>query len=228
MKVDTKNKILAELETAKPFENLREEIAGYKLKKIFADDGDKFFYFSYDNEENHRAFAAYFHEETQEYKVRVKIGLTEFCLTKFFSNKLETFTKILNAEIESALENLSAPVDTKADLLIADQNFDAWNYPKTLQKNISGFELFITPDKPAKITNGSYIILNYSNFETSCDFTIFYNVYSGNFSGETRINLVPNVSYLFDAVTLKDLEIKLEKNLAPELLEINKISNITN
>lgn len=220
MKAEIKNKILAEIETANPFENLREEIAGYKLKKIFAENEDKFFYFSYENKENHRAFAAYFHEETAEYKVRVNIGLTEFCLTKFFTNKLETFAEILNSEIETALENLSAPVDTTKDLLIADQNFEAWNYPKTLPKNINGFELFITPENPVKITNGSYIILNYSNFDTSCDFTIFYNVYSGNFSGETRINLVPNVSYLFDAVTLKDLEIKLEKNLTPELLKI--------
>lgn len=220
MKAEIKNKILAEIETANPFDNLREEIADYKLKKIFAENEDKFFYFSYENAENHRAFAAYFHEETAEYKVRVNIGLTEFCLTKFFTNKLETFAEILNSEIETALENLSAPVDTTKDLLIADQNFEAWNYPKTLPKNINGFELFITPENPVKITNGSYIILNYSNFDTSCDFTIFYNVYSGNFSGETRINLVPNVSYLFDAVTLKDLEIKLEKNLTPELLKI--------
>ena len=129
--------------------------------------------------------------------------------------------------MQIALENLSAPVDTKKDLLIADQNFDAWEYPKTLPKNLEGFELFITPDKPAKITNGSYIILNYSNFETSCDFTIYYNIYSGKFSGETRINLVPNVSYLFDAANLKELEITLKKNLAPELCNINKISAAT-
>lgn len=226
MKPDNKNKILAEIESTKIFDNLREEIAGYKLKKIFAEDGDKFFYFSYDDEENHRFFAAYFHEETQEYKVRVKIGLTEFCLTKFFSNTLETFAKILNDELQAALENLSTPANTQTDLLIADKKFDAWEYPKTLPANIEGFQLFITPDKPAKISNGSYIILNYSNFATNSDFTIFYNVYTENFCGESKINLVPNVSYLFDAETLKDLEAKLKKNLAAELTNI-KISKIT-
>jgi len=227
MKIDTKNKILAELESTKIFDNLREEIAGYKLKKIFAEDGDKFFYFSYDNEESHRAFAAYFHEETQEYKVRVKIGLTEFCLTKFFSNTLESFAKILNDEMQNSLENLSAPANTVTDLLIADKKFDAWEYPKTLPANIEGFQLFITPDKPAKISNGSYIILNYSNFATNSDFTIFYNVYTENFCGESKINFLPNVSYLFDAETLKDLESKLKKNLAAEISNI-KISAITN
>ncbi len=224
MKVEIKNKILAELETTDFFENLREDICGYKLKKIFAEDDDKFFYFSYNDEKNHRAFAAYFHEETAEYKVRVKIGLTEFCLTKFFTNKLETFAKILNSEMQAAIENLSAPVDTKTDLLIAEQNFSNWEYAKNLPEEIEGFELFITPENPAKITNGSYIILNYSNFETFCDLTIYYNVYTGTFSGESKVNLVPNVSYLFDAENLKDLELKLKKNLTAELCNIKKIS----
>lgn len=220
MKLETKNKILVEIESTNFFENLREEILGYELKKNFTEDGDKFFYFSYENKKKHRALTAYFHEETQEYKVRVNIGLTEFCLTKFFAGTLESFAKILNSEIESALENLSAPVDTEKDFLIADKNFAAWEYPKTLPKNLEGFELFITPENPAKISNGSYIILNYSNFETFCDFTIFYNVYTENFCGESKINLLPNVSYIFDADNLKDLELTLKKNLATELSNI--------
>ena len=224
MKIDTKNKIVAEIESTKVFENLREEISGYTLKRIFAEDGDKFFYKKKKKKKKHRTLTAYFHEETQEYKARVNIGLTEFCLTKFFTNKLEIFAEILNAEIESTLENLSAPVDTTADVLIADKNFSAWKYPKTLPKNIEGFELFITPDKPAKISNGSYIILNYSNFETACDFTIFYNAYTDNFCGESKINLMPNVSYLFDADNLKDLESKLQKNFVVELSNIKKAS----
>ena len=224
MKQKFKDRINAEITTTNFFDELPAEICGYSLKKIFAEDGDKFFYFSYDNEKHHRSFAAYFHEETSEYKVRVKIGLTEFCLTKFFTNNLEDFTEILKAEMQASIENLSAPVDTKTDLLIAGQNFSEWEYAKTLPENLEGFELFITPDKPAKITNGSYIILNYSDFGISSDLTIYYNVYTENFSGEYKINLVPNVSYLFDAATLKDLEANLEKNLASELRNIKKFS----
>ncbi len=225
MKTKFKERIDAELSTTNFFETLPTEISGYTLKKIMAEDGDKFFYFSYENEKIHRSLAAYFHEETSEYKVRVKVGLTEFCLTKFFTNKLENFTKILDAEIKSALENLSMPADTKTDLLIADKNFDAWEYPKTLPKKIEGFELFITPENPVKITNGSYIILNYSNFETNSDLTIYYNVYTENFSGESKIKLVPNVSYLFDAANLKELETNLKKNLEQELYNIKKFSD---
>ena len=220
MKPNFKERIDAELSATKFFDTLESEICGYNLKKIFAEDGDKFFYFSYENKKKHRTLTAYFHEETQEYKVRVNIGLTEFCLTKFFAGTLESFAEILNSEIESALEKLSAPVDTEKDFLIADKNFAAWEYPKTLPKNLEGFELFIKPENPAKISNGSYIILNYSNFETFCDFTIFYNVYTENFCGESKINLLPNVSYNFDADNLKDLELTLKKNLAAELSNI--------
>lgn len=214
-------------ETMKIFEELPAEIGGYKLNRIFAEEGDKFFCFSYDDEINRRSFAAYFHKETAEYKVRVKIGLTEFCLTKFFTGNLEQFAAILNAQMPAAIKNLAAPADTKSDVLIAAQNFSAWEYAKNLPKNLEGFELFIAPAAPAKITNGSYIILNYSDFDAACDFTIFYNVYTDSFCGESKINLVPNVSYLFDAANLKELEPKLQKNLAAELCNIRKISRAT-
>ena len=217
MKSKFKERIEGEISATNFFDELPGEICGYNLKKILAEDDDKFFYFSYENEKIHRSFTAYFHEETSEYKVRVRIGLTEFCLTKFFTNKFENFIEILKNEMQTAIEKLSAPLDTNADLLIADKKFSAWEYPKTLPKNIEGFELFITPENPVKITNGSYIILNYSNFEINSDLTIFYNVYTENFSGESKINLVPNVSYLFDSENLKDLESKLKNNLAAEL-----------
>ena len=129
--------------------------------------------------------------------------------------------------MSNEINNLAEPVDTEKDLLIAAQNFSNWEYAQNLPENLEGFELFIAPKNPAKITNGSYIILNYSNFETACDFTIFYNVYTENFCGESKINLVPNVSYLFDAVTLKELEQKLKKNLAAELSNIKKFSAVT-
>ena len=225
MKVENKNKITAEIEATDFFDTLPAEIGGYTLKKIFTDDGDKFLYFSYENEKNHRSLTAYFHEETEEYKVRVKIGLIEFCLTKFFCNKFETFTEILNSEMKTAIENLSACADTKKDLLIANLNLSNWNYAKTLPQTIEGFELFIKPENPVKITNGSYIILNYSNFETLSDLTIYYNVYTENFSGEYKLNLVPNVSYLFDANNLKELETKLKQSLIAEIANIKKFSD---
>ncbi len=218
MKPEIKDRIAAEAAASDFFDKLPAEIHGFVLKKIFADNLDKFNYFSY--EKNHRSATAYFHEETAEYKVRVAIGLSEFCLTKFFTSSFDKFTENLAAEFSSAIENLEAPVE---DLLIADENFSNWNYAQNLPKNIAGFELFIAPAQPARFTNGSYIILNYSDFAAASDFSIFYNAYTENFTGELKIQLVPQVSYLFDADNLKDLECALEENLAAELHRIRKI-----
>ena len=108
-------------------------------------------------------------------------------------------------------------------MLIADKKFSSWDYAQNLPQNLEGFELFIAPDKPARFTNGSYIILNYSDFDAASDLSIFYNAYTENFTGESKIRLVPQVSYLFDADNLKDLTRALEENLIVELNKIRKI-----
>lgn len=218
MKPETKDKISAEAAASEYFSKLPAEIHGFTLKKIFADNLDKFNYFSY--EKNHRSVTAYFHEETAEYKIRAAIGLSEFCLTEFFTGSFDKFTALLDAGLHSAIENFAAPVE---DLIIADKKFSSWDYAQNLPKNLEGFELFIAPDKPARFTNGSYIILNYSDFDAASDLSIFYNAYTENFTGESKIRLVPQVSYLFDADNLKDLTGALEENLIPELHKIRKI-----
>ena len=222
MKPEIKSKVAAEFEAANFFSQIPAEIDGYTLKKILADDGDKFFYFAYENETTHRSLKTYFHEETKEYKVLVAIGLAEFCLTEFFTEDFETFTKILAAELDATIKKISAQIDPAEDYLIADKNFSSWQYGQTLKKNLEGFELFIAPKNPVKITNGSYIIINYSDFENFCDLNIFYNVYGDNFSGEAQFGGVQHPLYIFDAVDLTQLENLLKENLLPELKKIRE------
>ena len=224
MKTEIKDKLAAEFEAANFFDKIPAEIDGFTLKKILADDGDKFKYFTYENISAHRSLTAYFHEETREYKVIVTIGLTEFCLTNFFTSDFEHFTKILSDELENAIKNLYAQIDADSDILIADKNFSSWKFGQNLPKNLEGFELFIAPQFPARITNGSYIIINYSDFEKNLYFNIFYNVYSDNFSGESQIGGVHHPSYIFDATDLSELEKILAENLLSELRRIKNIS----
>lgn len=216
MKEELKNKIAAEVKAANFFDELPTELSGFTLKKIFAEDGDKFIYFTYENLQTHRSLTAYFHEETKEYKVRVKIGLNEFCLTKFFTEDFNQFGEKISAELENALKNFSENPNEK-NPLIKEKNFAAWQYGKNLPKNIAGFELFITPENPVEITNGDCIIINYSDFSAQSDFTLVYNTYLENFSVEMKINRVSQVNYLFDSENLNDLEKKLAKNLSTEL-----------
>lgn len=222
MKNELKDKLAAEFEAANFFEKLPTEIRGFKLKKILDDAEDKFIYFTFENILTHRSFTAYFHEETMEYKVRVKIGLTEFCLTNFFTDNFERFTKNLDAELDATIKMLAIPLDAESDILISDQNFSAWSYGQSLPQSIAGFELFIMPQNPVKITNGSYIIINYVNFEINRDFSIVYNVYKNSFSGESQIEGVNHPSYIFDAKDLKELETILEEKLVNELNSLQK------
>ena len=202
------------------FESLPSEICNFGLKKIFAEDEDKFFYFGFEDEKIHRAVTAYFHEETSEFKVRVKIGLTEFCLTEFFSEDFDTFSKKIFSNLESVIKNLSAENDFNP--LVTEKNFDAWEYGKNLPEQLEGFELFISPKNPVELTNGSHVIINYSDFENFDDLTIYYNIYEDDFAGEMRKKNVPHVIYTFDAKNLQELETKLKENLVAEL---NAIKN---
>ena len=213
-----KNKDDALVEQAeKKFATLPTEILGFNLKKIFAEDDDKFFYFAFENEKIHRAVTAYYHEETKEFKVRVKIGLNEFCLTEFFTEDFEHFCELIFANLETAIKNLSA---TDFNPLVLEKNFDAWEYGKNLPEQLKGFELFISPKNPVQFTNGSHIIINYSDFENFSDLTIYYNVYGDNFSSEARIKSVPHVIYSLDSENLQELEDKLKNHLAAELAAI--------
>ena len=222
MKEDTRNKIAAQATESHFAENLPAEIDGFALKKIFAPEGDKFIFFTYVDEKIHCALTTYFHEETSEFKVRQKIGLTEFCLTNFFTEDIETFNALLDAQLDGVIKNLRGCRNKKLNNFLREKKIDVWTYGKNLPETLEGFELFIKPAAPVEVTNGSFIIINYADFAINSDFVLYYNVYSDEFSGEIRLNGSPHVSYTFDAKTLKDLETKLKENLINELLSIRR------
>ena len=220
MNDDIKNKLTAQAEEIHFAENLPAELEGFTIKKIFAPDEDKFIFFTYANEKNHCALTTYFHAETSEFKVRQRIGLTEFCLTNFFTEDFKTFQSLLNAELADVLKNLRGLRDKSINNFLREKKIDKWAYGKNLPATLEGFELFISPAAPVEVTNGSFIVINYADFSINSDFVLYYNVYSDEFSGELRIDGAPHVSYAFDAKTLEELEAKLKENLTTELLAI--------
>ena len=220
MNDDIKNKLTAQVEEFHFAENLPDELEGFTIKKIFAPNEDKFIFFTYADEKIHCALTTYFHEETSEFKVRQRIGLTEFCLTNFFTEDFKTFQSLLDAELADMLKNLRGFRDKSIDNFLREKKIDTWTYGKNLPATLEGFELFISPAAPVEVTNGSFIIINYADFSINSDFVLYYNIYSDEFSGELRLDGAPHVSYAFDAKTLKDLETKLKENLTTELLAI--------
>ena len=220
MNEDTKNKIAAQAAQIHFAEDLPAEIDGFTLKKIFAPEEDKFIFFTYADEKIHCALTTYFHEETNEFKVRQQIGLTEFCLTNFFTEEFAIFKTLLDAQLDGVIKNLRGLRAKKPDNFLREKKIDTWAYGKNLPATLEGFELYIKPAAPVEVTNGSFIIINYADFAINSDFVLYYNIYSDEFSGETRINGAPHVSYAFDAKNLKALETKLKENLVAELMTI--------
>ena len=204
--------------------HLPAELDGFMVKKICAATEDKFIIFTCTNAADHCALTAYFHTETNEFKIRQQIGLTEFCLTKFFTEDFAHFKELIDAELDDALKKLRDVRRGKLNHFLREKKIDAWIYGSELPATLEGFELFIKPTAPVQVTNGSFIVINYADFSADSDFTISYNVYADEFSGESRINGAPHVTYAFDAATLAKLEDKLKAGLVNELREIRRLS----
>lgn len=220
LKEETKNKIAAQVAELHFAEDLPDELDGFTVQKIFAAHEDKFILFACVDDEIHCALTTYFHEETMEFKVLQRIGLTEFCLTKFFTEDFAHFKELLDAELDGVLKNLRGLRSKEPNRFLREKKIDAWSYGKNLPATLEGFELFINPAAPVEVTNGSFIIINYADFKSGSDFVLTYNVYTDEFSGEKKIHGAPQVTYAFDAKTLEELEDKLKKNLSAELVSI--------
>ena len=214
---ETKTKL-----AALKFENFPSELENFVVEKIFEAQDDKFIFFRCVDAENHCTLTIYFHEETNEFKIAEKIGLTEFCLTKFFTEDFERFKNHIDAEIRSVLKDLGEIRRKEPHIFLLEKEIDAWSYGKSLPATIEGFELFIKPSAPVEVTNGSFIVINYVDFAANSDFIVYYNVFGDEFSGERRINGAPEVTYAFDSKTLPELEEKLKNHLIDELKAIRR------
>ena len=105
---------------------------------------------------------------------------------------------------------------------VRDKEIMTWDAAQRLPQELEGFQLFVRPDKPAKITNGSYIIIDYVDFTYASSFTAYYNIFRDEFFAEARIWNIPDVTYDFDSHELPELERLLHEKLVPRLQEIRR------
>ncbi len=201
---------------------LPKELYTMKLTKLYGENEDMFELFSYTNEERHLGLCAYFHQETEEYKVRIWIGLTEFCLIEFITASFQAFEKQLRHSLEGAVHDLVAYNPDSMSYVTKELDIVSWDYKGILPQELEGFQLYITPATPIRVLNGSYIVFDYSDFAIKSNFIIYYNEFRCEFFGEARIANIPEMNYIFDSKTIPELEEKLKAHMVDRLQEIRR------
>ena len=222
MKDAVKNRVEQETANWSYMAELPEQLHGFHLERRMCVEDDRYELFRYVSEERHRSAAAYFHEETKEYKLRVKIGLVEFCKMEYITGNFNVFEHLLQQQFDELMKGLSHFEKDSIGSIVRSKHIMEWEYGKSLPEEMEGFELFIRPAEPVEITNGSYILVDYSDFSLESNFIIYYNMFRDEFFGEARIHNIPDVNYVFDSKELDGLEEKLKQHLRPRLKEVRR------
>lgn len=213
-------KVIAEVEAWDLLAKLPKNFANFTLQIELEKRDTQYLIFSYHNKEMHRSFSVLYDQATKEYFARTVIGLMEYFDVNFIVGDIQTLDRLLVQRLEGALTNLSSFNIENLDSIIIDKKVIDWPYGKELPQNIMGFELFIKPAEPVKIINGSYIILDYSNFNAESNLAIYYNMFRDEFFGETRIKRTPTMAAVFETKTLEELQEVIAAHLTTTLEKI--------
>ena len=200
--------------------NLPEMMRDFHLQRLLTQDEDTYNLYAYVNDSIHRSVTVYFHAETEEYKVRIQIGSFEFCFEECISSSLDDFEKILRVRFDNILYSIIKYDYNKIELMLKKTNLLEWDFSSLLPDHVKEFELFIRPSQPLRITNGSYVIVDYECFALKSNFAIYYNIFRDVFFSDARIAGTPDINYEFDSKTLKELQEKLANHLKSRLQTI--------
>jgi hypothetical protein len=202
--------------------NLPDMIRDFQLQRLLTQDEDTYNLYSYVNKSLHRSVTVYYHAETEEYKLRLQIGSFEFCFEECISSSLENFEQILRKRFDGILYWMINYDYNKIEFMLKKTNLFKWDYSSLLPDHIEGFELFIFPSQPLRITNGSYVIIDYECFGLQSNFAIYYNIFRDEFFSDARIAGTPDVNYEFDSHTIEELQEKLAHHLKKQLRAIHE------
>jgi len=206
-------------------QKLPADICGFRLVIELQECEGQYRIFTYDNPVRRRIFTVVYDSVTKEFLARVTIGLIEFCDISFIVGDLKALQRVLSDRMEKTLISLGRFDVNSLDSIFIEKKIIEWAEKLQLPHTIAGFDLNITPMEPVKIINGSYIVLDYSDFSTESNLIIYYNIYRDEFFGEVRIKRTPQMAADFDVKTLPELQEKLTMHLKPTLEKMrNKLT----
>ena len=176
--------------------------------------------FSYRNDACSRSATIVYDKVTFEFMLRVRVGLVEFCDVRFIHPDRERFEAVLKNSLFSLLDLLQCCIPERMETLFRNKKLHEWDYESFLPQQLHGFARVLCPQNCVQVTNGSYLILDYSDYACVSSLRFFFNVFRDDFFAELLLKGVPEATKLFDAKSLSDLEARLRKSLDGCLLDL--------
>ena len=210
--------IVEQVKTWPYLQQLPTRQSGFSLSLDLAEAGTQYNMFSYRDEDGLRSFCVVYDHTTRDYLARITVGLNEFCDVSFICTDLAGLEKILAAKLDATLADMGG--SRQYESIFRAKKILEWPYTDQLPEEIAGFRLFVTPRQPLKTINGSYVIIDYSDFASASNLIVSYNVYRDEFFGELRFRKTPHMIGIFDARELGELAGILDHNLQPVLEEL--------
>ena len=211
------DKIVAQVQSWELLTKLPGNLEGFTLRMELKEQGTRYCIFTYENKECYKGFSILYDKATKEFLARIVVGLTEYFDVNFIVGDIMILEKLLLARLKDTLHNLAEFNQDTLDSILIDKKILEWPYNDTLVKESSGFTLFIKPCQPVKIINGSYIIIDYSDFSSESSLVIYYNIFRDEFFGELRFKKTPEMINIFDSKEVMELEEKIKLNLSSTL-----------
>jgi len=215
-------KIITQLKEWDFLKTLEPEVEGFALTTELMQCDSQYRIFTYHNAERYRSFSVLYDQATKEFLARVVIGLTEICDISFIIADLRGLEQLLKIKMYKTIQELAAFDDNTLCSLFREKKITEWSFGAQLPRQLAGFELYIAPLQPVKALNGSYIIIDYSDFTVDSNLLIYYNIYRDEFFGELRVRRTPKVINTFDSKQLNELEECLKTHLERILTDLRQ------
>ena len=209
--------IEAELQEWEFLKQLPKELEGFTLREGTGIKGNILNIASYVDEANHACVDLIYTGETFDYVIVKNLGLHTFRDDRFFTRDKDKFAEVVLNKLSSLLQEMGKGKVKHMGYESEVMGFNEWDDWKTLPKQIGNFELYITPDNPLEYINGSWVILDYSDFANGNQLMFLYNSFRNELFAEMKKGNLPLTTEEFNANSLEALsaliKVKLEKTL---------------
>lgn len=203
------------------FETLAPELHGFSREILKSPADKRFDLFRYKSDSIHRSVLGFFNEETKEFNLQLSIDLFDFNDIRFIASDFDRFAQNLEKFLPMELERLKTSDAQNLSELVREKKIVEWEFGNSLPTQIEKFTLEIRPETLFEIPNGSFLILDYCDFETESSLSIIYNLFRDEFFCEERIHRTPDINYDLESQSLEELQSKLEENLEKYLHDLS-------